>query len=202
MAELAKKKKERAKHRSTKSRLLSSVNEELAASPIDEDKIAQLRMSLGEKLKVLRETIDEEILGMTSEEGDLDREIEQADVIKEEVHLALVRLDKALRRATASTLTPAAPVLPPVAATPTVTRAAVKLPHLTLQQFDGELMNWIPFWDSYKAAVHDNGTLSEVEKFNYLRGLLRKYSTRLHHRFSPHSSKLWSSNFNFGETLW
>ena len=59
-------------------------------------------MSLGEKLKVL-ETIDEEILGMTSEEGDLDREIEQADVIKEEVHLALVRLDKALRRAAAST---------------------------------------------------------------------------------------------------
>ena len=49
----------------------------------------------------------------------------------------------------------------------------VKLPKLTIQPFGGDLTNWTTFWDSYKAAIHDNGSLSEIEKFNYLRSLLQ-----------------------------
>ena len=49
----------------------------------------------------------------------------------------------------------------------------MKLPKLTLQPFDGDLTTWTPFWDSFKAAVHDNDGLSEVDKFNDLRGLLQ-----------------------------
>ena len=54
MAELAKKRKERAGHRASKTRLITSINAELSASPMDEEKIAQLRMSLDEKLKTLQ----------------------------------------------------------------------------------------------------------------------------------------------------
>lgn len=32
---------------------------------------------------------------------------------------------------------------------------------------------WVTFWDSYKVAIHSNGSLSDVEKFNYLRTLLQ-----------------------------
>ncbi len=30
----------------------------------------------------------------------------------------------------------------------------------------------MPFWDSYRAAIHDNPELSNIEKFNYLRSLV------------------------------
>ena len=74
---------------------------------------------------------------MTSEDQ-IDNEIEQADLIKEEVHLALTRLDKALRKVAASTATS---TLPPTTTAPVISHAAVKLPKLTLHQFDGDLVN-------------------------------------------------------------
>ena len=50
----------------------------------------------------------------------------------------------------------------------------MKLPKLTLQPFDGDLTTWTLFWDSFKAAVHNNDGLSQVDKFNYLKGLLQR----------------------------
>ena len=31
---------------------------------------------------------------------------------------------------------------------------------------------WMQFWDSFESAVHKNSELSEIDKFNYLRGQL------------------------------
>lgn len=50
----------------------------------------------------------------------------------------------------------------------------VKLPKLTLPRFNGDVMKWTMFWDSYESAVHDNDQLSDVDKFNYLRSLLER----------------------------
>jgi hypothetical protein len=47
-----------------------------------------------------------------------------------------------------------------------------RLPKLSLPTFDGDVAKWQSFWDSYEAAVHLNQTLSDVQKFNYLRSLL------------------------------
>ena len=40
---------------------------------------------------------------------------------------------------------------------------------------DGELTSWTPFWDSFRAGarVHDNDSLSDLYKFNYMHGLLQ-----------------------------
>ena len=43
-----------------------------------------------------------------------------------------------------------------------------------MQQFSGELTEWIRFWESFCTAIHDNPTLTPVEKFNYLRSLLKR----------------------------
>ena len=48
----------------------------------------------------------------------------------------------------------------------------MKLPKISLPRFGGNPVKWIPFWDSYKSAIHVNPDLSEVDKFNYLRSLL------------------------------
>uniref|UniRef100_A0A182SZR3 Uncharacterized protein n=1 Tax=Anopheles maculatus TaxID=74869 RepID=A0A182SZR3_9DIPT len=48
----------------------------------------------------------------------------------------------------------------------------VRLPKLTLPTFDGAYDSWMPFHDLYKQVVHDNASLSNVEKAFYLRSFL------------------------------
>ena len=63
---------------------------------------------------------------------------------------------------------------PPTAATPTAvstSKATTKLPKLSLQKLNGCLIGWSPFWDAYKAAIHNNTSLTNVEKFSYLQTL-------------------------------
>ena len=47
-----------------------------------------------------------------------------------------------------------------------------KLPKIDLPKFDGSVLEWQSFWDSFDSAIHSNSTLSEVQKFNYLKSLL------------------------------
>ena len=55
---------------------------------------------------------------------------------------------------------------------PTSTKSNVKLPRLEIVKFNGEYTKWQTFYDSFQAAVDNNNTLSNVEKFNYLRSYL------------------------------
>ena len=48
----------------------------------------------------------------------------------------------------------------------------VKLSKLSLKAFNGDITNWTTFWDSFKSAIHENSTLSEIDKFNYVKSLL------------------------------
>ena len=50
--------------------------------------------------------------------------------------------------------------------------ARVKLPKLEVRNFVGKLEEWQEFWDSFESAIHLNDSLSKVDKFSYLRGLL------------------------------
>ena len=47
-----------------------------------------------------------------------------------------------------------------------------KLPKLDLPKFEGNVLEWQSFWDSFDSTIHSNSTLSEVQKFNYLKLLL------------------------------
>ncbi|XP_071136836.1 uncharacterized protein [Mytilus edulis] len=40
-----------------------------------------------------------------------------------------------------------------------------RLPKLTLPTFNGNILEWPSFWDSYESAVHYNPTLTDVQKF-------------------------------------
>lgn len=45
----------------------------------------------------------------------------------------------------------------------------VKLPKLDMITFFGDKLKWTEFWDSFECAIHNNKTLSNIEKFNYLK---------------------------------
>lgn len=173
MAEgLAKKKRIRAGHRASATRTLAKANGALAAETADEAKLSQLKLTLEEKLGTLK-LLDDDIVELIEEEA-LATEIEQADDFKGEIYAALVRIDKVLKRTT-----PASPPTPPTVAAheATLTRApgpSVRLPKLSIKPFNGDITQWTTFWDSFKSAIHENPTLSDIDKFNYLRSLLER----------------------------
>ncbi|KFM75279.1 hypothetical protein X975_15682, partial [Stegodyphus mimosarum] len=43
----------------------------------------------------------------------------------------------------------------------------MKLPKIVLRKFDGELLNYLPFWAQFK-EIHENEDLNDCEKFHYL----------------------------------
>lgn len=165
---LPRKKKIRAGHRASATRLLNQVDGALAATPTDNDKLAQLKLSLHEKLDTLKQ-LDSEVVDLTPEEG-LDEEIEQADGYKDNVYRALTMIDKALKPKPRPSDCASTPMSPTV--TPHVNR--VKLPKLSLPHFSGDITKWDTFWDSYESAIHKNDDLTDIDKFNYLRSLLER----------------------------
>lgn len=48
----------------------------------------------------------------------------------------------------------------------------MRLPKLTIRPFNGDLTAWTTFWDSYESSIHKNPSLSDIDRFNYLRSLL------------------------------
>ena len=52
-----------------------------------------------------------------------------------------------------------------------------KLPKLELQKFNGNILKWQIFWDSFEASIHKNPNLQPVVKFNYLRAELEGYAS-------------------------
>ncbi len=51
-------------------------------------------------------------------------------------------------------------------------KRTVNLPKLPLPRFEGNLLKWTTFHDSFTSAVHNDASLSDVQRFQYLRGQL------------------------------
>ena len=139
------------------------------AEPPDAAKLAQLRMSLKEKLEVLK-ALDSEVLDLTEEDG-LAGEIEEVDTYKGDIYAVMARLEEFNRRAASDTRREPPAREPPATVRPPAVNK-VKLPKLSIRPFNGKLTAWTSFWDSYKSAIHDNPELSNIDKFNYLKSLL------------------------------
>ncbi|XP_071132834.1 uncharacterized protein [Mytilus edulis] len=69
-----------------------------------------------------------------------------------------------------------------------------RLPKLTLPTFNGNILEWPSFWDSYESAVHYNPTLTDVQKFNYLKAQLENEAAQTIAGFSL-------TNANYAEAV-
>ena len=173
-ADLAKKRLVRGGHRSSATRMVTKVDELLAEESPSIASLAQMKPRLVEKLDVLKQ-LDEQILELITEEARLIEEVERCDDFRGTLHAAIVKIDDYCSRT--RTLPPTDATPPPAARYPPTESAAahkVRLPKLTIRPFNGELTAWTTFWDSYKTAIHESPTLSDIDKFNYLRSLLER----------------------------
>ena len=55
---------------------------------------------------------------------------------------------------------------------PSTSQVKIKLPKLELPKFRGDITQWQGFWDQFYTSIHENTSLSDIEKFNYLRTFL------------------------------
>ena len=124
-----------------------------------------------EKLETLKQ-LDNEVLELT-EDGDLEAEIQSADDYKDGVYAAMVGIDESNARSKRAADTP--PIGAERASVPPVSEHEhrIKLSKLTMRPFEGDITQWTTFWDSYESAIHANAGLTDIDKFNYLRSLLR-----------------------------
>ena len=57
---------------------------------------------------------------------------------------------------------------------------SIKLPKLDLTRFDRNILKWQEFWGSFDTKTHQNLSLQDMDKLNYLRGLLKSKVERCH----------------------
>lgn len=55
---------------------------------------------------------------------------------------------------------------------PTLIRDSMKLLAIPSPRFDGNLQNWVSFFDTFNAMFHDNPGLSDVQRLHYLKSCL------------------------------
>ena len=48
----------------------------------------------------------------------------------------------------------------------------MKSPKIELSKFSGQALKWLTFWDQFGSAIHSKESLSGIDKFMYLKGLL------------------------------
>ena len=81
---LPRKKRIRAGHHSSATRILGQITTALEGTPPDQDRLALLKLTLNAKLETLNR-LDSEIIELTAE-ADLDDEIQQSDDYKERIY--------------------------------------------------------------------------------------------------------------------
>lgn len=168
----ARKKRVRAGHRASATKIIRRIDELLVVDKPDTGKLSQLKLTLTEKLEVLK-LLDAEVLDLVEEES-VAEEIEQSDEFKESIYAALVRIERALAPPPSTPASTESGPRTSVTSSPSRAASRVKLPKLTIPSFSGELTAWTPFWESYQTAIHNNDELTDTEKFNYLRSYLQR----------------------------
>ena len=118
-----------------------------------------------ESIRVLDKEIAEHLNG-----EDLDNEIEESLDYSDEVVTAKSQLVRFVKMKIEGVIVP---IIPPAPVRDFGRDVYTRLPKITLNEFSGELLEWASFWESFEAAIHRNPRITDVDKMNYLRGLLK-----------------------------
>ena len=202
MADLGNLKRRRTANRTVGERLIGKLNDVMSEETCSDDDRLELEATLGtiQNKLILIKTLDEEILDNIPTE-EFEAEIEAATnyeiMMTKQIKKAENFLKKSNDRDTDSTVT-----------TKSTTAHSVKLPKLFIKKFYGDPLQWQQFFDTFNAVVNDNDSISEVEKFTYLKGYLSGEAERsleglerkLQTRTRITSTTLWESPINHIDT--
>ena len=70
-------------------------------------------------------------------------------------------------------------------------KAAVKLPKIEIKCFSDDYTCWKSFKETFEATVHRRADLTNIEKFTYLRSLLKKTASQAIEGLLPNGRQLY-----------
>ncbi len=185
-AKIAQKRRIRAGHRSSATKLMNKIKQRLEDGSAEEDKqwSKQSLQTLREKvesLKVHDNQIVELIGSLETEdvEAQIEKEIEDSDRVREELNQIVLRMEEVLSPPSTVHPNPMNVVAQHHSENPTPGSSSqhnvkAKLPKLEVKKFSGRLQDWQEFWDTFQSSIDQNESLSAVDKFSYLRNLLQE----------------------------
>ena len=159
-------KKRRGGLRGVVTKLIKELDDKMSSNDVDQVKILSQRLEMREKgiLEVDR------LLEDAASVEEIEAVMEEADNYSQHIIGIKLKVAKFLQN-----------INPPPAILPTPTNPnvggassaqSVKLPRLEIEKFKGNILEWQNFWDQFKAAVHDDKRLTNVQKFTYLKTLV------------------------------
>ncbi|XP_064625943.1 uncharacterized protein LOC135486774 [Lineus longissimus] len=114
-------------------------------------------------IKELNKNIEFNLVSI--DEGDAARDAEDACEKSVDNQMNIVKAKNFLAKFKSTMDNPVVPV-------PKGPVTTSKLPKLTLPTFNGYLTDWLPFWERYTAEIDKNSNISDINRFDYLYGLL------------------------------
>ena len=107
--------------------------------------------------------MDSLILNASEKDEDISEETDQALTFQDDIHYWILKIKEFVTDECHPVSTFQTKPTP---------RVHINLPKLQIQPFDGNPLEWLTFWDSYSNAVHNNHELNNIDKMNYLKGLI------------------------------
>ena len=117
--------------------------------------------------------LDNKIITALEKEEDIMEETDQTLSFQDTIHFGILKMKKFLAKSQ-PTVSPFHYINPEH----TKQNIHVNLPKLQIQPFNGNPLEWLTFWDSFRNAVHENDSLSDIDKMNYLKGMLANEAAR------------------------
>ena len=133
-------------------------------NPVYRQKFKTWKATLQEKETTLKE-LDEAIFELVSEDEIL-KEIETASTFTEQIKETIVIIDDKLKAGIPQNNNQPWQAAQAVQ-DPTTYKSKARLPKLVIKKFGGQPWQWLEFWDSFVASVHNNEDLSDAERFSY-----------------------------------
>ena len=155
----------RAGHRSMVTRTIKDVERLLSSTDSEKDKLSRLkgyRTFLDTKLTVFSE-LNAKILEVIETER-IDKEIDDCGRYEADIYTCQAKIDEILTCEVSQ--------IGSTSFREDKKVAKARLPKLQVPKFKGDPLNYTTFWDSFNSAIHSNDSLTKVDKFSYLKGLL------------------------------
>ena len=189
---LSQKRKKRGGHRAFAKKLMAQARNEFdshTGTEAENCTLRQLHASLKDRLENLKKS-DDEILDDDSSEDDIVREVEEAGDLAAEIHKVLIAIEQLLKTEEPPKAAQAQGSAPS-AAISSAGHVHVRLPKVEVTKFTGKICEWQELIDCFESAIDKNVSLSDVDKFTYLRGYLEWFAKACIAGFS-----LTSANYN------
>ncbi|KAH7960218.1 hypothetical protein HPB49_017826 [Dermacentor silvarum] len=158
----------RKAERSQLTRLINDIKSTLSQDSVTEEQLCILGERLNHLHNDLRATDSDivPLLSTTEAEAEFDRVVDyndRATATSAKLKYRIHQIHESLNRTSPSMSNE------PVQHTQ---QSDVYLPKIELIKFDGRPSMWLPFWEEFKQLIHNNGGLTDVDKFTYLHSVL------------------------------